>query len=330
LTRRPPHTTVDCVRGRIRTQAQHAALPEAMQAAVDEFARHLAAERNRSVNTVRAYVTDVVSLLDHAARMGVTETADLDLSVLRSWLARLRTTGAARTTLARRAAAARAFSGWAYRSGLLTNDIGQRLASPKPHRELPQVLGGEQVTALLDPAARVEDPAGPAPAEALRDRLVLELLYATGIRVAELCGLDLDDADRVRRVVRVFGKGAKERTVPYGVPADQALEAWLRHGRPRLSTQHSGRALLLGAKGGRLHPTVARRIVATSARDAGLPHTTPHSLRHATATHLLEGGADLRSVQEMLGHASLSSTQIYTHVSIDRLRRAYRQAHPRA
>jgi integrase/recombinase XerC len=330
-----------------------------MRAAVDDFARHLAAERNRSANTVRAYVADVVSLLDHVTRMGGSAPEDLDLTVLRSWLARLRTTGAARTSLARRAASARTFSGWAYRAGLLPSDVGQRLASPKPHRELPNVLRPDQAAALLGQPAPPERPANatnPAAstnnavatnvtnatntdaatnpantdAAALRDHLVLELLYATGIRVAELCGLDLDDVDRGRRVVRVFGKGAKERSVPYGLPAERALDTWLRHGRPVLVNEHSARALLLGAKGARLNPTVARRIVATYSRAAGLPRTTPHALRHAAATHLLEGGADLRAVQELLGHASLSSTQIYTHVSIERLRQAYRQAHPRA
>ena len=299
-----------------------------MRAAVDAFAGHLAAERNRSAHTVRAYVVDVVSLLDHAARMGAADPSRLDLLVLRSWLARLRTTGAARTTLARRAAAARTFTAWAHRSGLLPTDPGQRLASPKPHRDLPTVLHADQAAALLRPGATPDDPAEAA--ARLRDLVVLELLYAAGVRVAELCGLDLDDVDRSRRVLRVFGKGAKERSVPYGVPAERALDAWLRHGRPALAGPDSGRALLLGAKGGRLNPTVARRIVAESASAAGLPHTTPHGLRHAAATHLLEGGADLRAVQEFLGHASLSSTQIYTHVSIDRLREAYRQAHPRA
>jgi integrase/recombinase XerC len=305
-----------------------------MRTAVDDFARHLGAERNRSANTVRAYVVDVVSLLDHVVRMGVGTVAELELGMLRSWLARLRTTGASRATLARRAAAARTFSGWAFRAGLLPEDLGQRLASPKPRRDLPSVLPAEQAAQLVvaPPVRQESDPVRAA--TALRDRVVLELLYATGVRVAELCGLDLADVDRTRRVVRVFGKGAKERSVPYGLPAEQAIDAWLRHGRPALAAEPSPAkaetALLLGVRGGRLNPTMVRRIVAGYAADSGLPHTTPHGLRHAAATHLLEGGADLRSVQELLGHASLASTQIYTHVSIDRLRQAYRQAHPRA
>ena len=295
-----------------------------MRCAVDEFALHLSKERGRSAHTVHAYVTDVVGLLDHAVRMRCTDLGDLDLAVLRSWLARQRSTGAARTTLARRAAAARGFTAWAHREGLLDADVGARLASPKAHRELPGVLRGDQAAVLVE---------APQPADgavALRDRAVLELLYATGIRVSELCGLDLASVDRGRRVVRVMGKGAKERSVPFGVPAESALDSWLRHGRPALATSRSGTALLLGARGGRLNPTTVRELVAGYARAAGLPPVSPHGLRHSAATHLLEGGADLRSVQELLGHASLASTQIYTHVSIERLRAAYRQAHPRA
>ena len=305
----------------------HAELPIAMRDAVDEFARHLAAERNRSAHTVRAYVGDVIALLDHASRMGATAPDALDLTVLRSWLAKQRTTGAARTSLARRAAAARTFTAWAHREGLLAADVGQRLASPKPHRDLPPVLRADQAEALVTAPG---DEHGQGSALGLRDRLVLELLYATGIRVSELCGLDLADVDRTRHVVRVMGKGAKERSVPYGAPAETALVAWLRHGRPALLGKHSGDALLLGARGGRLHTTSVRRIVDAAARAAGLPHTSPHGLRHSAATHLLEDNTDLRSVQELLGHASLASTQIYTHVSVERLRAAYNQAHPRA
>ncbi|MEV6932158.1 tyrosine recombinase XerC [Dactylosporangium sp. NPDC051485] len=302
----------------------HERLPTAMRDAVDDFARYLAAERNRSVHTVRAYVGDIVSLLDHAASGGADAPADLTLTVLRGWLARRRAAGDARTSLARHAASARTFTAWAKREGLLEADPGQRLASPKAHRDLPTVLRTDQAETL------VTSPAGRLDGVGLRDRAVLELLYGTGIRVSELCGLDLGDVDRMRRVVRVVGKGDKERSVPYGLPADQALTEWLRHGRPALEGPQSGPALLLGARGGRLQPGAARRIVDGYARAAGLPHTSPHDLRHSAATHLLEGGADLRSVQELLGHASLSSTQIYTHVSIDRLRAAYEQAHPRA
>ena len=305
----------------MNTRAAHEALPPAMRQAVDDFGLHLARVENRSAHTVRAYVGDVVSLLDHAARAGCAGLADLDITVLRGWLAQRMAGGAARTSQARRAAAARIFTAWAHRSGLCDADVGAQLASPRAHRDLPSVLRAEQAAELVVAAA---DPHG------VRDRAVLELLYATGVRVSELCGLDTSDVDEVRRVVRVFGKGAKERAVPYGVPAQRALDDWLAHGRPKLAQAHSGTALFLGARGGRLQQTVVRRIVRSAALAAGLPHTSPHDLRHSAATHLLDGGADLRAVQDLLGHSSLSSTQIYTHVSTERLRAAFKQAHPRA
>jgi integrase/recombinase XerC len=307
------------------TAGRRDGLPEAYRSAADGFERHLALERNLSPHSVRAYLTDVVGLLDHAARMGGTDVDRLDVHVLRSWLARLRSTGAARTTLARRAAAARTFTAWAHRTGLLTADAGAQLASPRPHRTLPPVLRQDQAVALVE---RLEAEAGPL---GLRDRLVLELLYATGIRVGELVGLDVDDVDRHRRVVRVLGKGDKQRSVPFGAPAERALAAWLRDGRPALAGPDSGPALVLGARGRRVDPRTVRRLVHEHL--AGLPDAPdlgPHGLRHSAATHLLEGGADLRAVQEILGHASLSTTQIYTHVSVERLRAAFRQAHPRA
>jgi integrase/recombinase XerC len=311
--------------GRPSTSARIAGLPEPYRAAVDGFERHLALERNLSAHSVRAYRTDVVGLLDHAVRMGGKDLDRLDVQVLRSWLARLRNTGAARTTLARRAAAALTFTAWAHRTGLVSTDPGAQLASPRPHRTLPPVLRQDQAAALVE---RPDPDDGPL---ALRDRLVLELLYATGIRVGELVGLDVDDVDRHRRVVRVIGKGDKERSVPFGAPAERALDAWLRRGRPALAGAGSGPALVLGAKGRRVDPRTVRRIVHEQL--AGLPDAPdlgPHGLRHSAATHLLEGGADLRAVQEILGHASLSTTQIYTHVSVERLRAAFRQAHPRA
>lgn len=302
----------------------HEELPLAMHTAVDDFAHHLARVDNRSAHTVRAYVGDVVSLLDHAARAGCATPADLDLPLLRGWLARRMTGGTARSSQARRAAAARTFTAWAHRTGRAPSDPGAHLASPRAHRELPVVLRADQAADLV-----TTETAPGEHAVALRDRAVLEFLYATGVRISELCGLDRADVDDARRVVRVFGKGAKERTVPYGLPAQRALDDWLRTGRPTLAAGGT-EALFLGVRGGRLQPTVARRIVAAAARAAGLPHTSPHDLRHSAATHLLDGGADLRAVQELLGHSSLSSTQIYTHVSTERLRAAFRQAHPRA
>jgi integrase/recombinase XerC len=305
------------------------ALPPPLRDVVDSFAAHLAAERNRSAHTIRAYLGDVVSLLDHATGHGPGGLAQLDIGTLRGWLAAQREGGAARATLARRAAAARTFTAWAHRQGLLARDVGAGLASPRPRRDLPSVLRPGQAEALVT-APSTEDTTGLGDALVLRDRLVLELLYASGVRVSELCGLDIDDVDRGRRLLRVMGKGAKERAVPFGAPAERALDAWLVDGRPHLAGPRSGAALLLGSRGGRLQPTSVRRLVAAWAAAAGLPHASPHTLRHSAATHLLEGGADLRSVQELLGHASPASTQIYTHVSVERLRQAYDQAHPRA
>ncbi|MCW2529995.1 MAG: hypothetical protein JWM76_4855 [Pseudonocardiales bacterium] len=318
-------------------QVTRDALPPALQAALNEFERHLRLEQNRSAHTVRAYLADVVSLLDHASRLGVTDPSELTLATLRSWLARLRSTGSARSSLARRAAAARAFTAWASRSGLASNDAGELLVSPRPYKTLPSVLAHDEAIALMEgiaPGGAGSDTAPRSPIAAaieLRDRLIVELLYATGIRVAELVALDEADVRRDRRVVRVMGKGAKERTVPFGVPADVALQAYLSTGRSLLRRASSGAALFVGARGGRLGQREVRRIVHERARNVpGAPDIGPHGLRHTAATHLVEGGADLRSVQEILGHASLATTQIYTHVSVERLRTTFDQAHPRA
>lgn len=298
-------------------------LPAALEQARDAFRRHLELELNRSPHTVRAYDGDLVSLLRHAHELGVVDPAELDLALLRSWLARQRTGGASRATLARRGSTARTFTQWAHRTGLMPTDPGALLAAPKGHRVLPEVLRPDEAVRLVDiEGDDVVD---------LRDRVVLEVLYATAIRVSELCGLDLDDLDPGRRVLRVLGKGRKERTVPYGLPAQRALDTWLSQGRPRWARPGSGPALLLGARGGRLDPRTVRAVVHRRlAAVPGAPDLGPHGLRHSAATHLLEGGADLRSVQELLGHATLATTQIYTHVSIERLRTSYERAHPRA
>ncbi len=308
-----------------RTADARAALPPALAAALEGYEAFLTGERQLSGHTVRGYVTDVVWLLDHLARRGGTRVDELELAVLRSWLAQGRTRGAGRATTARRAAAARSFTAWLRRSGLTPEDAGQRLVSPKAHRTLPDVLAPDQARAVVESTGGAEGPVG------LRDAVVLELLYASGIRVSELVGLDVDDVDRGRRLLRVLGKGRKERSVPYGAPAERALDAWLVRGRPALATTGSGPALLLGLRGGRLDPREARRTVhAAVARTPGAPDVGPHGLRHSAATHVLEGGADLRSVQELLGHASLATTQIYTHVTVERLRAVHAQAHPRA
>jgi integrase/recombinase XerC len=315
-------------RTRVDLAAVRQTLPADFRVALDRFDRHLRLESGRSPHTVRAYLGDVVGYLEHLTKLGGTRLDDMTLSNLRGWLAIARTAGRARTTLARRSAALRTFTSWALREGLIRSDPAQLLASPRAHRTLPGVLRADEAAAVMDAAAVGVDADDP---HEQRDRLVVELLYATGIRVSELVGLDIDDVDRHRRVLRVMGKGAKERTVPYGAAAERALQGWLSAGRGALARPGSGAALLLGARGGRLDVRAARRIVhARVAAVDGAPDIGPHGLRHTAATHLLDGGADLRSVQELLGHASLATTQIYTHVSVERLRQTYTQAHPRA
>ena len=309
-------------------------LPPSLSGLLATFERHLAAGRGLSPHTVRAYVGDISLMFGHAASCGVDDAADLDISLIRAWLATQYAAGHSRATIARRAAAARALTAFAHERGLLASDPGALLGSPKARRELPEILAVDEVAAVLD-ATPQPSPSGPAGHAAaaieLRDTAVMELLYATGIRVSELCGLDVDDVDQGRWTIRVLGKGAKERVVPYGRPAGQAVSRWRDAGRVVLALDTSGPALFLGARGRRLDPRAARRVVhARIAAVGSVPDIGPHGLRHTAATHLLEGGADLRSVQEMLGHASLATTQIYTHVSIERLASAYRQAHPRA
>ena len=338
-------------------------LPAALASALADFCQHLGAERALSRHTVRAYQGDIQSLLEYAGQCGVADPGTLDLVILRGWLAGQHQAGAARATLARRGAAARAFTAYASRRGWLAVDPGPQLGTPKARRMLPQVLRQDEMSAVLadceDRALR-EFAVGQRTAAALatRDAAVLELLYATAIRVSELCELDIGGIDTERRTVRVLGKGQKERVVPVGLPAMRALARWEEAGRPVLATERSGAALFLGARGGRLDPRTARRVVHTRLREAGLAAATaasraisedgqpgpqpddagspavrdagPHAIRHTAATHLLEGGADLRSVQEILGHVSPATTQIYTHVSAERLKATYRQAHPRA
>ncbi len=304
-------------------------LPEDLVALLEEYGRHLRLGRNRSAHTVRAYVGDARSLLGHlCSRAADSGVGEIDLPLLRSWLAEQSGGGAARTTMARRASSARTFTAWLTRTGRLAVDPGPRLGSARAHRVLPAVLGRDQAKAAMDAAQSGAEQHDPM---ALRDRLIVELLYATGIRVSELCGLDIDDIDSERRLVRVLGKGNKERAVPFGPPAERALREWLFAGRPAFATVDSGRALLLGRRGRRIDQRQARTVVhEVVSAIPGAPDMGPHGLRHTAATHLLEGGADLRIVQEILGHASMATTQLYTHVSIDRLKKAHDQAHPRA
>jgi integrase/recombinase XerC len=296
-----------------------------VEAILDEFDQYLNLQCGRSAHTRRAYLGDLRSLFAFLDGRGLEA---LSLPVLRAWLAAAAGAGAARTTLARRTSAVKAFTAWAARRGLLAGDPAARLQVPKAHRTLPSVLRQDQA---LNAMAAAKSGAGQGDPLALRDRLIVELLYATGIRVSELCGLDLDDVDAHHRLLRVLGKGNKQRTVPFGMPAAEALNAWLTDGRPALVTADSGPALLLGARGRRLDVRQARTVVhQTVAAVDGAPEIGPHGLRHSAATHLLEGGADLRVVQELLGHSSLATTQLYTHVAVSRLRAVHDQAHPRA
>jgi len=298
----------------------------ALADAIDGFARHLTLERNRSAHTVRAYTSDVIGLLNFASARGCEQLDDIDLALLRDWLGAQHQAGHARSTIARRAASVRAFTAWCQARGLIHADPSRRLKSPRVPHKLPVVLDATEAAQLMDLAgtrALDEDPV------AARDHAILELLYGTGMRVSELCQLDLADIAWDSRTIRLLGKGRKERVVPYGIPAERALTTWIRV-RPALATPTSPPAVFLGVRGQRLDPRAARTVVGTLTQDAHLPRLAPHGLRHSAATHVLEGGADLRTVQELLGHASLATTQQYTHVSVERLRSAFDQAHPRA
>ncbi|WP_144627454.1 tyrosine recombinase XerC [Arthrobacter woluwensis] len=295
---------------------------------LDEYARYLTGERGRSGNTLRAYLADVRQLQEFAAKAGATSWDDVDLHLLREWLADHSARGMARATLARHGASARTFFAWLLREGGITQDPTLRLRSPKKTSGLPTVLRPAQMDKVLQDLQAAAQEADPV---ALRNLAVVETLYASGIRVGELVGLDVDDVDLERRTLRVLGKGDKERTVPFGVPASRAIVDWLRRGRPALVTASSGPALFLGARGGRVDPRQIRSLVADRfARLGDTAATGPHALRHTAATHLLDGGAELRAVQELLGHSTPATTQLYTHVSVERLRDSYRQAHPRA
>jgi integrase/recombinase XerC len=295
----------------------------------DAFLKYLEAERNLSSHTIRAYLGDLDSFFEHLEKLDITDFAKLELSHIRSWLANQQVKGGARTTLSRRAVSIRLFTKWATKMGYLAKDVGATLATPKGARTLPDVLNVADAGLAMDAlATRVAEEDGPL---SKRDCAMVEVLYASGARVSELCGLDLQDIDYERNTIRVIGKGNKERTIPLGNPAMRALEAWLKDGRPSLAGDKSDRAVFLGVRGKRIDQRTVRTVVyhALEALE-GAVKLGPHALRHSAATHLLEGGADLRTVQEILGHASLATTQIYTHVSTERLQKAFKQAHPRA
>jgi site-specific recombinase XerD len=284
----------------------------------DDFLRSLTAA---SANTVVAYRRDLDAFFAWAERGNVTEPAAVDRILLRRYLAYVGTSGLSRRTAARRASALRRYFGWLHRSGAIAADPSQGLSAPKGEGRLPTVVRRADLERLLEP------PAGDDDATAVRDQAVVELLYGSGLRVGELCGLGPADLDLPRRQVVVWGKGSKQRQVPMSEPSVDAVQAWLAYGRPALATGGSpADALFLNKRGKRLTPRDVRRILD---RRAASP-THPHALRHTYATHLLDGGADLRAVQELLGHGDLATTQLYTHVSKERLRAVHQSSHPRA
>lgn len=292
-----------------------------MQNAIEAFTSYLNRERSLSDNTIRAYIGDLESFSSHLNALGVNDLSALNISHLRSWLANQQSKGASRTTLSRRATSIKLFTKWAHKEGLLPTDVGFNLATPKAHRILPEILDVKQADIAMQSLESFAEESGET--TAIRNLAMVEMLYASGARVSELCGLDLKDIDYDRQTIRVIGKGSKERVIPIGRPAIAALEKWLAV-RSQLANDKSGNAVFLGARGKRIDQRQVREVVYKTIE------LGPHALRHSAATHLLEGGADLRTVQEILGHASLSTTQIYTHVSAERLHSAFKQAHPRA
>lgn len=294
-----------------------------------EYTHHLTKERSLSEHTTRAYLGDLTSFFDNLELQKVDDLSNVTIAHIRSWLATQQVKGGARTTLSRRAVSIRLFTKWATKKGFLARDIGLTLATPKGHRTLPEVLSISDAAVAMDSlATRVAEEES---ATSIRDCAILEVLYASGARVSELCGLDLDDIDYQRNTILVLGKGNKERTIPLGNPAMKALNNWIKNARTEMANGASGEAVFLGVRGKRIDQRTVRTVVyeALEALE-GAQRLGPHALRHSAATHLLEGGADLRTVQEILGHASLATTQIYTHVSTERLQKAFKQAHPRA
>ncbi|MGH2755742.1 MAG: tyrosine recombinase XerC [Actinomycetota bacterium] len=290
------------------------------------FLRAARAERDLSPHTIKAYATDLDQFEEWSGRLGISHIGSVDRRMLRRYVSYLGERRYSRRTIARKASAIRSMLAWAVKQDHLASNPAEDLAIPKLDKPLPKVMKPRDARALCE-LPPDDEPIG------LRDRAILELLYGSGLRVAELCGLDVDDIDLRRRTLRVIGKGRKERGLPMSVPASRALAGYL--GEPRRSLLLAGRgrggaALFLGARGGRLGPRGVRAMISRYMTSEGAKAIGPHALRHSFATHLLDGGADLRAVQELLGHDNLATTQIYTHVSTERLRAVYEKSHPRA
>lgn len=294
---------------------------------IPAFEDYLSGRWGLQDNTLRAYSSDLTHLTEYLKSKGSPDLDQLSTRDLRGWLAEMRAGGAARSTLRRRVCSVRRFTEWATLVGYLESDPAAQLVNSSAEQTLPHVLSQEQAAALMQIAAADGD-TDPA---ALCDWAMVELLYASGLRVSELCGLNMADLDSRRLVAMVIGKGDRQRSVPYGKPAARAVDQWLTVGRPQWVGSKSGAAVLLGPRGGRINPRrVRERLARLILLVPDAPRIAPHGLRHSAATHMLEGGADLRSVQEMLGHSSLATTQVYTHVTAERLRSSYERAHPRA
>ena len=282
------------------------------------FLRHLAVERNASAHTLRSYANDLTDFQRFLATRGGADLTTADAKTVRAWLASLHARGLAPASVARKLAALRSCFRFLVRRGVIEGNPAREARSPQPPRRLVTFLPIDEATQLVDGRAL-------GGTSRTRDVAILETLYATGVRVSELAGLDLDDLDRAERTVRVLGKGRKERIVPYGSHAARALESWLGE-----RGEVEG-AVFTNARGGRLTVRSVHTIVRRSARAAGITRrVSPHTLRHTFATHLLDGGADLRAIQELLGHSRLSTTQRYTHVGAEQLMKVYDHAHPRA
>ncbi len=295
-----------------------------LQEAADEFLHYMGVEKSSSRNTLQSYGADIHRYVDFLAERGIYDPGDIDAALVALFMGHLSSEGLSERSAARIASSIRSFHAFLLREGISETLPTGRLESPRFPRRLPRVLSVAQVESLL------ESPAG-ADARGTRDRAMLETLYATGMRISELTGLDVSNLDLAEREVRVYGKGGKERLVPLGWTAASTLEYYLVWGRPKLLKSGAERAVFLNRLGGRLTRQGAWKIILGYADKAGLTGLmTPHTLRHSFATHLLENGADLRSIQELLGHASISTTQIYTHVSHEALREVYLKAHPRA
>ncbi|MGO1948843.1 MAG: tyrosine recombinase XerC [Mycobacteriaceae bacterium] len=306
--------------------------PAGIDDAIDGYLSYLELVKGRSANTVRAYGRDL-----RAACEGLDRVDQFTLDRARDVLDWAIESGSSRASVARLVSSLRGFGGWLSHTGALPVNPVSGLQAPAAQRHLPRVLHSEQADLVLELARGRVDSADPL---TVRDWAMLELLYATGIRVSELCGADLGDLED--RGLRVTGKGNKPRVVPFGPTAQRALDAWIDVRHHLIPAGHAGKAtstraaaplptaLFLGRRGGRIDQRRVREIVHAASVEAGVPGVSPHGLRHSAATAVLEGGADLRVVQELLGHSSMNTTQIYTHVGSERLRAVYRQAHPRS